>query len=112
MIVHGATVDAQTRCVHYSSASDVVAIRFACCNRWYPCHACHAEGESHAPQRWPRHAFDEHALLCGVCRTTLSIEDYLEADGCRSCGAPFNPGCRLHHRLYFDVGFSGVLPQP
>lgn len=29
-VVHGPTVDDQTRCVHYQTDLDVIAIRFAC----------------------------------------------------------------------------------
>ncbi|WP_430297767.1 CHY zinc finger protein [Sinomonas sp. B1-1] len=47
--VFGATVDDQTRCVHYRTEVDVVAIKFACCLRYYPCHLCHAEDTDHEP---------------------------------------------------------------
>ena len=35
--VLGATVDDQTRCVHYAGPLDIVAIRFHCCGEFYPC---------------------------------------------------------------------------
>jgi uncharacterized CHY-type Zn-finger protein len=101
-VVHGATVDDQTRCIHYRTELDVVAIKFACCGRYYPCHACHAEAESHAARRWPRGAGGEPAILCGVCRSELTIDAYRATDVCPACGAAFNPGCRLHAHLYFD----------
>ncbi|MBB1023962.1 MULTISPECIES: CHY zinc finger protein [unclassified Dietzia] len=100
--VLGATVDDQTRCVHYRSPLDVVAIRFHCCREFYPCFRCHAEAADHAVSAWPRAEFDTPAILCGVCRSTLSISRYLEVDGCPACGAAFNPGCSLHHSIYFD----------
>ncbi|NEM90957.1 CHY zinc finger protein [Galbitalea soli] len=103
IVVHGPTVDEQTRCVHYATALDVVAIRFFCCDRYYPCHLCHAESETHAARVWPLARRAEPAILCGVCRSELSIERYLEVDGCPACAAPFNPGCRLHSHLYFEV---------
>ena len=101
-VVHGATVDDQTRCVHYRTELDVVAIKFACCGRYYPCHACHAEAESHEAAQWPVSAQGERAILCGVCRTELTITEYRAADACPACGAAFNPGCRLHAHLYFE----------
>ncbi|HEU0182405.1 MAG TPA: CHY zinc finger protein [Agromyces mariniharenae] len=101
-VVHGATVDDQTRCIHYRTELDVVAIRFACCGRYYPCHACHAESETHPARQWPRDAGGEHAILCGVCRTELTIDAYRATDVCPACGAAFNPGCRLHAHLYFE----------
>jgi uncharacterized CHY-type Zn-finger protein len=102
-VVHGRTVDAQTRCVHYHSPLDIVAIRFFCCGKYYPCYQCHNEAEDHIPQVWPRHRFHERAILCGVCRTELSIERYRAADRCPECGSVFNPGCASHAHLYFDV---------
>jgi len=55
--------------------------------------------------RWPRSRFDEPAVLCCVCRRTLTIAGYLASpDACPRCGAPFNPRCRRHHPLYFEVG--------
>ncbi|HSP75005.1 MAG TPA: CHY zinc finger protein [Cryobacterium sp.] len=103
MQIHGQTVDAQTRCVHYRSAADIVAIKFFCCGRFYPCHQCHSAGETHAARLWPANRWTEHAILCGACRGTLSIADYRAATACPSCGAAFNDGCRAHAHLYFDL---------
>ena len=103
MQIHGQTVDAQTRCVHYRSELDIVAIRFVCCGRVYPCYQCHAAGETHAAQLWPADLWTEQAILCGVCRGTLSIADYRAATACPACGAAFNDGCRAHAHLYFDL---------
>jgi uncharacterized CHY-type Zn-finger protein len=101
--VLGPTVDDQTRCVHYRTPLDVIAIRFACCGEFYPCHACHAETADHPARQWPVAERGERAVLCGVCGGTLTIADYLEADSCPDCGAAFNPGCKLHTELYFEV---------
>lgn len=43
----GSPVDEQTRCIHYRTPLDVVAIRFRCCRESYPCHLCHAESTGH-----------------------------------------------------------------
>lgn len=101
--VHGALVGQQTRCAHYATDRDVVAIKFACCEEFYSCHACHVESSGHAAYVWPRTRRDEHALLCGVCGSTLSISTYLSVVACPHCSAEFNPGCRLHTHLYFEV---------
>jgi uncharacterized CHY-type Zn-finger protein len=99
--VHGLEVDPETRCVHWHGETDVVAIRFRCCDRWYPCSDCHAAVAGHEAQVWPADERDAHAILCGVCGSTLSIHAYLDTDSCPHCTAPFNPGCRLHRPLYF-----------
>lgn len=102
-IVHGPVVDDQTRCVHWHSPLDVVAIEFACCRRFHPCHRCHEATADHPARPWPADARDEPAVLCGVCRARLTIAEYLVCDdACPRCGAGFNPGCRLHHDLYFS----------
>ena len=100
--VLGLVVDDQTRCIHYRTPLDVVAIRFACCGEYYPCHLCHQEAAGHAARVWPLAKRDTEAVLCGVCGTRMRIDVYLEASGCGACGAPFNPGCRLHQHLYFS----------
>lgn len=100
--VHGAVVDDQTRCVHYRTELDVIAIRFACCGDHYPCHLCHDESADHPSAQWPRTARDTRAVLCGVCGAELTIAEYLEVSACPQCTAPFNPGCALHAHLYFE----------
>lgn len=101
---HGRLVDDQTRCVHWNGPTDVIAIRFRCCDRFYACFECHAELETHEAQRWPADEFAADAILCGVCRAELSISAYMQGgNACPSCGAAFNPSCANHHHLYFDV---------
>jgi len=111
--VYGVNVGPETRCEHYDGETDVIAIRFACCNRFYPCHACHDAVADHDAAVWPREAFDEPAVLCGVCGTVLSINTYLQAESaCPNCGAAFNPGCEQHHALYFEpLASSGLDPS-
>lgn len=105
--VRGAVVDEETRCIHYSGPLDVIAIEFACCREFYPCHLCHAEAAGHPALLWPASAGGEEAVLCGVCATRLSIDDYAEAEACPACGARFNPGCKLHWNLYFSGAPGG-----
>ncbi|MFI7484143.1 CHY zinc finger protein [Kocuria sp. M1R5S2] len=100
--VLGSPVDDHTRCVHYRTALDVVAIKFRCCREYYPCHLCHEETAGHPAVQWPAEEQDAAAVLCGVCRHELSVRHYLEADGCPRCAARFNPRCRLHAHLYFE----------
>ena len=101
--VLGPVVDGQTRCVHYRTPLDVVAIKFACCAEFYPCHLCHAEAAGHAATQWPVDSRDESAVLCGVCGHLLTITEYLGTDSCPMCAAPFNPGGKLHTELYFQA---------
>ncbi|MBM7026194.1 CHY zinc finger protein [Clavibacter zhangzhiyongii] len=101
VLVRGPAVDAETRCIHYGSALDVVALRAPCCDAWYPCHLCHAAVADHPLEVIPRTEHHLPAALCGVCRTTMTVPEYLAADSCPSCGAAFNPGCAAHAHLYF-----------
>lgn len=100
-LVHGAVVDPESRCAHWHGPRDVLAIRFPCCDRWYPCHSCHEEDADHAGAVWPADAAHERALLCGVCGGTSTIGEYLSSSTCARCGGPFNERCRLHRHLYF-----------
>lgn len=102
--LRGVDVGGETRCTHYDTALDVVALRFPCCGAYYPCFRCHAAVTDHESARVPREQFDEAAVLCGVCEGTLSVRAYLDCDdSCPACGASFNPGCRRHRDRYFAV---------
>ncbi|GGL55658.1 CHY zinc finger protein [Halocalculus aciditolerans] len=103
--VYGVDVDSETRCAHYHADRDVIAIRFACCEKYHPCHACHDAVADHDSETWPRAAFDTEAVLCGACGAELSVREYLDADdACPDCGHAFNPGCARHAHRYFETG--------
>jgi uncharacterized CHY-type Zn-finger protein len=105
--VNGVDVDPETRCAHYHSARDIIAIRFKCCGRWYPCHACHAATTDHEPQVWPCAERDVPVILCGACGRRLTARAYLDsASRCPSCASGFNPRCARHHHLYFEPSGS------
>ena len=100
---HGNLIDGHTRCVHWHSPLDIIGIKFRCCGKFYACHSCHAECESHIPERFRASEFGEEAILCGACKRTMSIAAYLGCgDRCPMCGAGFNPRCALHRHLYFE----------
>lgn len=102
--VYGRLVDEETRCVHYHSDLDVIAVKFKCCERYYACFFCHEELEGHDPARWSEGEFGEQAILCGVCMSELTIRDYLSSGfACPSCRSRFNSGCAGHYDLYFDI---------
>jgi uncharacterized CHY-type Zn-finger protein len=100
--VHGLELDAQTRCLHYRSALDIIAIKIACCGLYYACKDCHEVLAGHPIQTWPHSAWNTPAILCGACQQELTIHEYM-ASGyqCPRCNAAFNPGCRNHYHFYF-----------
>ena len=101
--VKGIDLDENTRCSHYHSPLDVIAIKMRCCGEYYACIDCHAELTRHAPTVWPRQEWNQRAVLCGVCSSEMSVSQYLSsANRCPQCGAAFNPGCRNHYHLYFE----------
>ena len=101
--VRGIDVDHQTRCAHWHSPRDVIAIKMKCCGAYYACKDCHAALALHAPAVWPRHEWDQRAVLCGVCGIELSVRQYLDCGNfCPTCGAGFNPNCRIHYHCYFE----------
>ncbi|MUK87692.1 hypothetical protein GMD78_04660 [Ornithinibacillus sp. L9] len=101
--VYGPTIDEETRCIHYHSLNDIVAIKFKCCNKYYPCYKCHQESEGHSIIKWPKQEFDEQAILCGVCKTELTITEYVQTNTCPTCQSSFNEGCQNHYHIYFEM---------
>ena len=102
MKVRGVDVDSETRCSHYHSEIDRIAIKFYCCGDYYPCFECHKAVGCGNHQVWPKEEFVQKAVLCGSCGHELSIEEYLQCESaCPNCSAAFNPGCSLHKHLYF-----------
>jgi uncharacterized CHY-type Zn-finger protein len=103
-ILKGKLTDNETRCVHYHSALDIIAIKFKCCNEYYPCYECHAEEAGHEAKVWKKEEWVTKAVLCGHCKGELSIQQYMESNNhCPNCKAAFNPNCSRHYHLYFEA---------
>lgn len=102
--VLGVDVGPHTECAHYHSDLDIVAIKFACCDAYYPCIDCHEAIADHPPMRWGKELFGERAVFCGACGFEMTIGEYLGCESsCPNCGSGFNPGCARHHHLYFEI---------
>ena len=102
--LYGKIIDDNTRCEHYHSPVDIIAIKFKCCCHYYPCYQCHEETAGHATQTWSKAEWNVKAILCGKCKTELTINEYMRSgDQCPKCGAAFNPNCRKHYHLYFQT---------
>lgn len=97
-IIPGA-IDIETRCSHYSSPLDIIAIKFKCCNQFYPCYKCHPL--THDIARFDRSS-EIRMILCGVCRKELTFTEYSSKLQCLNCNAKFNPGCKAHYDIYFS----------
>ena len=93
----------QTKCKHYHTDLDVIAIKFACCHKYYACFACHLELADHPAQKWSSIHFTKKAILCGLCGETQNIREYLSSGSqCIRCEALFNSNCKQHWALYFE----------
>ncbi|UOQ93470.1 CHY zinc finger protein [Halobacillus shinanisalinarum] len=103
MKVKGIDVDPHTRCSHYHTDVDIIAIKFHCCNEYYACYACHQETASHSATKWPQDQWNEQAILCGNCQHELTINEYMSTSNCPQCNSLFNEKCSNHFHLYFDV---------
>lgn len=102
--VFGKVTDDQTRCMHYHSPLDIIAIKFKCCGKYYPCYQCHDETAGHAAEVWKKDEWDIKAILCGVCKHELTINDYIQSGNkCPYCDSSFNPNCSRHYNLYFEM---------
>ena len=102
--VRGIDLDAETRCAHYKTPRDILAIKMKCCGVYYACKDCHEALAGHASEVWPRGEWNELAVLCGACGHEMSIAQYMGSGyACPACGADFNPGCRNHYHFYFAM---------
>ena len=102
-LILGHPVDAQTRCIHYQSSRDIIAVKFKCCQQYYPCFECHQETADHPARVWSKDEGDCKAILCGECGFELTINEYRSSkDTCPSCQSAFNPNCSQHYHLYFE----------
>jgi len=102
--VRGLDLDPQTRCLHYHSPLDVIAIKMKCCGVYYACKDCHVAMADHPINVWPNAEFDQPAVLCGACKRELTIREYLQSDSrCPHCHAAFNPACANHYHFYFAI---------
>ncbi|SCU94390.1 LAFA_0F21550g1_1 [Lachancea sp. 'fantastica'] len=108
----GLLIDNQSRCVHWNSQLDVVCFKLKCCQHYYACHSCHDALESHPVQKYNiSQDPSSHVVLCGVCRNTMSFNQYRSKTAsirdqslqCPFCCASFNPNCKLHYSIYFDI---------
>ena len=104
VLIHGNLVDNSTRCQHYNSTLDIIAIKFKCCNKYYACIHCHNEAETHSTQLWPQLEWNTKAIFCGECKIEISINNYFTSKYiCPNCKSNFNPLCSNHNHLYFEV---------
>lgn len=101
--IYGPTVDDESRCIHYQTPLDIIAIKFKCCNKYYPCYKCHNEAASHTIQRWDSSELNEKAILCGVCKHEMTINEYMMIEACPNCDAHFNNRCKYHYHHYFSI---------
>ena len=104
-VVKGLLTDTHTRCEHYNSPLDIIAIKMKCCNTYYACIQCHEAIAGHPAEVWRKNEFYTKAILCGNCNYEMSIDEYLHSDYiCPDCKSPLNPKCSNHNHFYFEEG--------
>lgn len=101
--VKGKPVDDHTRCVHWHSQLDIIALKFKCCESYFPCYECHKETAGHEAKRYNlRENPDLKCILCGNCNAEMTFSQYSSSLKCIDCNSKFNPACASHYHLYFD----------
>ncbi|CAI6340938.1 unnamed protein product [Periconia digitata] len=106
--VSGLSLTPSTQCQHYHSPLDIIAIQHFCCRKFYACAKCHETLETHHPEVWPRDQREAKAVLCGKCGRVLGVNEYMACGSqCPGCGEGFNPACKGHWSLYFEMGDDG-----
>ena len=110
MQIHGKPTDTFTRCQHYHSPLDIIAIKFKCCNNYYACIHCHEETAEHNVVLWPKEEWHTKAIICGACKTEMSINEYFNCEyKCPNCSSAFNPKCSNHNHFYFETQHGSQL---
>ena len=97
----GLLVDDEGRCVHYHGEKDIVSLQCYECKKYYACYQCHNAMEMHVFSPYPLALSEDQPILCGVCKRTMTFQEYQEQIACSYCSAPFNPGCKQHYSYYF-----------
>ena len=100
--INGLLVDDQSRCQHYHSTLDIVALKCFECLKYYACYQCHDCLEKHSFRAYPCQLKQDKVLICGVCRHEMTIEEYQDVEACPNCHRAFNPACSKHYDIYFD----------
>lgn len=99
--INGLLVDNESRCQHYHTVLDIVALKCFQCQKYYACYQCHDSLEDHKFRAYPCQLKEDKVLICGVCRQEMTIEEYQEAVACPNCHSSFNPACSKHYDIYF-----------
>jgi uncharacterized CHY-type Zn-finger protein len=96
--VYGPTVDEHTRCVHYATELDIIAIRFACCDRYYPLPLCAIPRLTDHPARTvaTRASGTSPPSCARMCWTELTIDPLCQA-GCEPLRIREEPEHHGHH---------------
>ncbi|MEP7144906.1 MAG: CHY zinc finger protein [Ferruginibacter sp.] len=103
IIISGKPIDDHTRCAHYHSLLDIIAIKFKCCDQYYPCYYCHQEVADHPAGLWKKNEYNTNAIFCGICFNEMSIAVYKDCNyQCPFCNSLFNPECVNHDHFYFE----------
>lgn len=99
--INGLLIDNESRCQHYHTELDIVALKCFECQKYYACYQCHDSLEDHTFRAYPCQLKEDKVLICGVCRHEMTIKEYQEAVACPNCHSAFNPACSKHYDIYF-----------
>ncbi|KRL43329.1 CHY zinc finger protein [Lacticaseibacillus manihotivorans] len=96
--IYGQQLDVASRCRHYHSDLDVVALWCGQCQKFWACYEFHDAMGDHEFVPLPK---AQALVLCGACRCMMTYSQY-QSGACPNCWYPFNPRCELHTDHYFQ----------
>lgn len=76
--IYGFLVDNESRCQHYHTELDIVALKCFECLNYYACYQCHDSLEEHSFRAYPCQLKQDKVLICGVCQHEMTIEEYYD----------------------------------
>ena len=100
--IYGLLVDNESRCQHYHTELDIVALKCFGCLKYYACYQCHDSLEEHIAFELILVISSRTRSLCGVYQHEMVIDEYQEAIVCPNCHSAFNLACSKHYDIYFE----------
>lgn len=100
--IYGGLLDQASRCRHYHTVLDIVALKCFACRNYYACYKCHDSLEAHPYQAYPDNRVADKVVICGVCKEEMTIAEYRSSKTCPNCQSAFNPACGKHDAIYFS----------
>ncbi|SQA00231.1 zinc finger protein [Staphylococcus aureus] len=101
--VYGSLIDTETRCRIILPKKILLQLNLNVVINTIHAISAIMSLKKHAIKRWSEPSFNEKAILCGVCKHELTINEYMMVERCPNCQSRFNNRCKYHYHIYFEI---------